>query len=351
MERIDRRSYLALLAGGALAVAGCSGDAEPPEATPVGAPDRTRPAGVATGEGQNVPTDTAERPADRPADPRVGDRVELGALHAVVSGAGRVGSVAVPPDDSPTAPEEETLEAPPGGAFAVVDLAVEHVGSGVVDLDETLTVALTDGSGETYERVPALAPVVRPLVAGRLASGEVVRGDLVYAVPADAEGLVLELESAGETAAVATDRVRPAGARAVLEQDFGGGLAFSSAVDRAGVEVRVATLERGNDLVGYFGTEEGYEVVSLGVVFENHSGRDRTVAPGQAQLKDATGRVHEADPEAVGPLVGLVGTTVADGDEHEGSVVYRVPEGAPDLYWVFDFGEWGADRREFWRLR
>ena len=44
-------------------------------------------------------------------------------------------------------------------------------------------------------------------------------------------------------------------------------------------------------------------------------------------------------------------TEAGDGDEHEGSVVYRVPEGAPDLYWVFDFGEWGVDRREFWRLR
>jgi hypothetical protein len=356
MDPLDRRTYLALVAAGTVGLAGCSGEGgdRGPAATPTnqGVVDETPGAARTTDRpttSEETSTPEGEPTAESEASPtaRLGERVTVGDLTVVVTGVRLVDDVVVGPDG-------EVIEAAAGRSFAVVDVAVQHAsGGGVVDVDDALTVEVVDGTGEPADAVPAAEPMARVVTAARLAPGEVVRGDLVYDVDGAAEKLVLAFGSAmdDERVVVNPTAARPASATTRLVQELASVVPFSQTVESAGIEVRLTSLEQGNNLGGFLQSEEGYEVVAVGVTIENHSGRDRTLRPTQTQLKDQTGRVYEAVPTVVGALNGLDDVEVHDGEEHEGEAAYQVEEGRSALYWVFDFGEWGENRRVLWQLR
>jgi hypothetical protein len=358
MDPLDRRTYLALVAAGTVGLAGCSGEGgdREPAATPTNrgvvdeTPGTTRTADrPTTSEETSTPEPEGESTAESEASPtaHLGERVTVGDLTVVVTGVRLVDDVVVGPDG-------EVVEAAAGRSYAVADVAVQHSGGGgVVEVDDALTVEVVDGTGEPSDVVPAAEPMARVVTAARLAPGEVVRGDLVYDVDRAAEKLVLAFGSATDDERVVVDptAARPASATTRLVQEPASVVPFSQTVESAGVEVRLTSLEQGNNLGGFLQSEEGYEVVAVGVTVENHSGRDRTLRPTQTQLKDQTGRVYEVVPTVVGALNGLDDVDVRDGEDHEGEVVYRVEEGASALYWVFDFGEWGENRRLLWQLR
>ncbi|SDK60952.1 DUF4352 domain-containing protein [Natronorubrum texcoconense] len=349
MDRIDRRTYLALIGGGAIAIAGCTSDGE--DETEAGDDDETRSKTETDGSASSDELGSADESDESDAatpEFGVGDRLEVGDLHVVVADLDLVADVV-------TGSDREVLEADDGAAFAVVDLALQHVGDeAVVDVDDTVTVTLSDEDGETYDRVDELDAAALDPTERHLAPGEVVRGDLVYDVDDDIEGLVLELESlpSGETATIDLDTKRDAAASESLEHDLtDDALGFSQGVERAGIEVTVASLEHGNNLGGFMQSDEGYEIIAIGVLVENGSGRDRTLSAEQVQLKDEFGRIHGETSGILPALEDFDGTTLNAGEEHESKIAYQVEEGLSELYWVFDFTEWGEDQRVIWQLR
>ncbi|MFC5970962.1 DUF4352 domain-containing protein [Halomarina salina] len=346
MDRMDRRTYLALVAGGALALAGCARASAERQST------RGR------GDESRGPQTTASQSPESPESYGLGDRFGVGDLDLVVYGADVVDRVDAPSDDDPfeldTESDENVLAATDGSAFAVVDVAVQHArGKGVVDVDRELTVALGDGTDRRYAAVRALRPEARAVTAGRLAPGEVVRGDLAYEVGDDVRDLVVEVgpPGAGPSAVVGTGEKRSQGVGERLQQDLQGVHEFSQGVERGGVEVRIASLERGNDLGGFLDADDGEEVVVLGVTVDNTTNRELRLSPAQLQLKDESGRVYDASSTMVGALGDLSELSVAAEEKEEGEVGYRVDEGSGELYWLFDFGEWGTDQRVAWLLR
>ncbi|ELY46515.1 hypothetical protein C494_14388 [Natronorubrum bangense JCM 10635] len=356
MKRIDRRTYIALVAGGTVAVAGCggNGDADPdePETDDESTADtETNDASEDESDAETADDTTESVAQDGDESLEIGEVLEIGDLQLVVADVDRVDDVARGDGD--------LLEADSGTVFAAVDVAVQYTGGeDVVAVDEAVTVAIADGDdngdvdadGESYERASALDDEPGDPTRSRLAPGELTRGEIVYEVDDDADTLVLEIDSliGGETAVV--DLEAAADEPVTFEQDVDA-LGFSQGVESAGVEVTVTTLEQGNNLGGFMQSDAGNEVVAVGVSLENGSGRDRTLSPGQARLKDEFGREYADAPGVVRALEGFDEEVLEAGDEHEGKVAYQLEEGAAELYWVFDFGEWGEDRRVFWKLR
>lgn len=347
MDRIGRRTYLAVIGAGTIAIAGCFGDEDDGESTEER--DETRSAAAADDEFSAEAADEERDETEDESNPEfeIGDRVDVGDLHAVVTEE-------TVTDDVVTVPDGDILEADDGAAFAVVDLALQYTGDDpVIDVDEAVTVELGSEDGETYDRVADLEPATLDPTESRLAPGEVARGNLVYDVDDDTDELVLELESpvTDETAVVELGAENDTDSGAELEQDLDDVLRFSQGVERSGVEVAVTTLEHGNNLGGFMQSDEGYEIVAVGVAFENGSGRDRTLSLDQGQLKDEFGRIYGEASGVVRALEDFDDTTLDDGAEYDGKIAYQIEEGLTELYWVFDFSEWGDERRVSWQLR
>ncbi|MFP8951883.1 DUF4352 domain-containing protein [Natrialbaceae archaeon A-arb3/5] len=350
MQRIDRRTYLTLLAGGTILLAGCAGDedADSDEASSrndeTGTDSRQRSErDESEDEDEQSDPSTAD---EMPADLAVGDPIDIGSLTLVVADFERA-------NDVPVGENDEVLEADEGEAFGVVDLAVQQTGDeAVIAVDDVVTVDLgADEDGREYDRVAVTADetaeVIDP-VTSRLAPGEVARGDLVFEID-DADGFVLDLESGGET--ITVDLETESESSTVLEQDLSNVHSFGQGIEMAGMTVTVATLEQGNNLGGFMQSDEGHETVAVGIDIENASGRERTLAPKQVHLKDELGRSYADAPGVLRALEGVDGHVLQDGDEHEGTVIYQVEDGLGELYWAFDFSEWGENRRAFWQLR
>ncbi|ELY54742.1 DUF4352 domain-containing protein [Natronolimnohabitans innermongolicus] len=338
MDRIDRRTYLTLIAG-ATVVAGCLGDGDT-ESSNDGAEASAGRAESRESNGADGSTPPFE----------IGDRIDLADLQFVVADSTLVENVDAGPEP------EDDLEADEGDAFAVTDLAVRHADDeGIVDVAEAVTVRLRadDGDGDPIERVTEPEIVALDPTERRLAPGELVRGDLVAEVEESADGLVLELESLTDetTAVVDLESNGETGASARLESTVDDVLRFAQGVEHGGIEVTVSTLEHGNNLGGFMQSDEGHEIVAVGVTVENGSGRDRTLSTEQIELKDEFGRLHAEAPGVLRALEVIDGVTVADGEEHDGKIAYQLEEGREELYWVFDFAAWGEDRRESWQLR
>lgn len=400
MNRIDRRTYLTLVVSGSLVVAGCAGDEGSDEGgepstgeSDVVPPTETGVAGIeddielegntgldaASEEAESATDDEAE--SEQPdVDVVVGERLELGDFHLVVNASDRVNDVV---NES----TGELVEAGDDGAFAVLDIAFRYVGDEpVIAIEEHVAAELVDDAGVTYDIRPPSDPEFLDSSGGvdlfesRLAPGELVRGDVVYEIDDGSEGLVLELASVADGGgSVATDYASESESDAIesntdasatdletvrvdleaetdsivtLEQDPAVDvLSFAESVDVEAVELTVTTLEHGNNLGGFMQSEAGYEIIAVGLAIENASGRDRSIVAGQSQLTDEFGRRHAEAPRAVRALERFHGLELAAGDAYDGKVAYQIEEGLDDLYWVFDFTEWGAKRRVFWKLR
>ena len=349
MDRIDRRTYLTLIAGGTIAVAGCTSNGD--DGTEVRDDDETRSAAETDGSAPSDQPDGSEvsdESDETTPEFGIGDRLEVGDLHVVVADLDLVADVV-------TGSDREVIEAADGAAFAVVDLALQHIGDeAVVAIDDAVTVTLRDEDDETYDRVDDLNISALDPTESHLAPGEVARGDLVYDVHDDIEGLVLELESltSGDADTIDLASKRDAAASETLEHDFTDDvLSFSQGIERAGIEITVASLEHGNNLGGFMQSDEGYEIIAIGVLVENGSGRDRTLSEKQVLLKDEFGRIHGETSGVLPALEDFDATTLNAGEQHEGRIAYQVEEGLSELYWVFDFTEWGEDQRVIWQLR
>lgn len=350
MNRIDRRTYLALAASATIAMAGCTGEED--DETSTDEPDADESATTAD---DSTSSDDPDPATERAESDEQTDEAELGELLEVDPLSAVVSTLEVA-EDAVTEPDDEILEAEDGRAFAVVDVAFQHADDGagaVVDVEETVAVELRDEDGEAYDRVDELEIDALDPTASRLAPGEVVRGELVYDVALDAEGLVFELEpeANGDPVVVDLEAEPDDEPGETLEQELAEVETFSQGVEHGGIDVAVGSLEHGNNLGGFMQSDEGYEIVAVGVTIDNGSGRDRTLTPEQGQLKDDLGRIYAETPGAMRTLDGFDDVTVSDGDTYEGTVAYQIAEGIDELYWGFDFTDWDETQRAFWQLR
>lgn len=350
MRRIDRRTYLSLTVGTAVAIAGCTSDGdEPMDGTENDEPETSAEADDDSASRDDAgleEADEATESDDSNTDLEVGELLEIDDLQLLVSDLDRADDVV---EDS----NGEDIEGDEDATVAVVDFSLKYVGDEAVrDVDELVTVELRDGDGETYERFTALETEPVDLTESRLAPGEVARGDLVYDIDDDIEGLELEIESVADSEVYVVDLETEADSIPTLEQELSDDvLRFGQRVESEGIEVTVTTLEQGNNLGGFMQSDEGSEIVAVEVLIENGSGRNRTLSPEQVQLKDEFGRSHDEAPGVLRALEGFDENELEDGEEHDGKIAYELEEGLSELYWVFDFTEWGDDQRVFWQLR
>ncbi|ELY93269.1 hypothetical protein C482_19906 [Natrialba chahannaoensis JCM 10990] len=408
MERPDRRTYLAAVAGSAVAIAGCFGDGpddpSPAEADAANATDDSEAVAESDlDEAENATTDdsTAEDTddTDDTDDPDettavlefdLGQQLEIGDLAVVVSDLDVT-------DDIVDA-DGEVIEMASGSAVAVVDIAAQYTDTGtdtgataVETVDDVLEIALLADE----EPADPLATPLSPLPvfeAARLAPGEVIRTEIGYEVDADVDtdALVLELEpvavddrvrdpdsdadadtdadddgnddgdnnSDGDndnteatSALVTLSTERDESDAVILEQELPDSLGFSEAVEHDGLTITVDGLQHGNNLGGFMQSDEGHEIVAVSATVENTSTRDRELTPVQVQLTDELGRSQAAAPGVLRALADFDGVTIDAGETYDGTITYQIETGIDALYWMFDFGEWGTDRRESWQLR
>ncbi|MEY7850191.1 DUF4352 domain-containing protein [Natrarchaeobius sp. A-rgal3] len=361
MDAVDRRTYLAVLAGGTLVLAGCSGEEEEREDPSredsdegESSVDEDETNGEGGENGENGEREETEDDESEAADREIGERIEIDEFAAVVADFDRVEEFRPSGIDDDSLEPDDVLEASDGSAFAVVDVAVQYHGDEpVVDVDESLAVALVDDDGEEYERIEASDEWSFDPTVARLAPGEVVRGELGFEIDDAADELVLSLESTVADDVVLVDLESAVGedSATVLEQELTDVAGVGSQVEAADVEITVASLQQGNNLGGFMQSEEGYDLVALGIVLENESGGERTLSTDQAQLADEFGRRYPEDPGALRALEGFDEAVVDDGEEYDGSVAYQVEEGVGALYWAFDLDAWDENRRLFWTVR
>ena len=368
MNRFGRRTYLVSLVGGTIGLAGCvseeaddatgeSDDAEngDPVVTESGDSEVAETNGTdaesvsATDEST---IDDDERTETVAEQTEIGERFSIGDLEVVVVDA----DLRSDADLSSTVDSDEVDEKPQ----LVVELAVKYAGEEpVVSVDELITVALLDGDGESVEPVIADdeggesnsgdgGPV---LFDRRLVTGEVARGPLQYAID-DGEGMVLTLDSDVGSDAVSVHLDTETESPADLEQELAVEVhSFGQGIEIDGIEITVTTLDQGNNLGGFMQSEEGHEIVAVGITVENASGRDFPLSPTQFQLVDDFGRSYEAVPRAIGALERIDESVVENASATTGRVAYQIEDGRSRLYWVFDFGAWGEPERAFWQLR
>ncbi|ELY89529.1 hypothetical protein C483_13423 [Natrialba hulunbeirensis JCM 10989] len=406
MERPDRRTYLAAVAGSAVAIAGCFGDG-PDDPSPADAENATdnSEAGdesdldedATNGDATDEDTDDADDTDDTDDTDEtttalefdLGQQLEIGDLAIVVADSDVTDDV-VDVDGDP-------LEVGSGAAVAVVDVATQYIDTGtdagaaaVETVGDVLEMTLLVDEQPAEPLATPLSPP--PTFEGaRLAPGEVSRTAVGYEVDADVDtdALVLELEPVDASDAVmdpdsdadadtdaadgnddddtngdsdndnteATSALVDLGTdrdesdMTVLEQELPDSLGFSEAAEHDGLTVTVDGLQHGNNLGGFMQSDEGHEIVAVSATVENTSTRDRDLTPAQVRLTDGFGWSQAAAPSVLRALADFDGVTIDAGETYDGTITYQIETGIDALYWVFDFGEWGTDRRESWQLR
>ncbi|OIB57562.1 DUF4352 domain-containing protein [Natrialba sp. SSL1] len=399
MERPDRRTYLAAVASSAVAIAGCFGDGpdepSPADADAENATDDSERGASGRDEDENTTNGDVTDDADDTDDTddtdettttlefERGQQLEIGDLAVVVADSNVTGDIVDADGDA--------LEVGSGAAVAVVDVAAQYTDTDT-DTGATAVEIVSDVLEMTLladeEPVEPLATPLSPppaFEAARLAPGEVIRTTAGYAVDADVDtnALVLELEPV-ETGDTVTDpngdadsgngsdengdddsddtdesasalvdlgTERDESDMTVLEQELPDSLGFSEAVEHDGLTVTVDGLQHGNNLGGFMQSDEGHETVAVSATVENTSTRDRDLTPAQVRLTDEFGWSQAAAPGVLRALADFDGVTIDAGETYEGTITYQIETGIDALYWVFDFGEWGTDRRESWQLR
>ncbi|MFC6835294.1 DUF4352 domain-containing protein [Halomarina ordinaria] len=244
-----------------------------------------------------------------------------------------------------------------GWTYLVVDLAVKNESESVVAFGGFVGGVVRDGSGETYERSGATGDGGGALASDHLVPGEVVRGPLVYEVPADAEDLTLVFDLRGydgfdhdRVEVDLDDRVaRPA----VLDQDLAVEVREpGSDVTREGVTVAVEAVRTATG--GVTAAPEGTEYVIPTLRVENRGDEPLVVSNDlQTAVKDGTGRAHERALSATAALPEPFDddAAVAPGDARRGELAYAVPTDAERVLFAFDVTALAPGAKEFWALR
>lgn len=344
---MERRKYLQSCGiVGATLIAGCSGDGGGDDDS-----DGDTPGG--DGETETQPDDDSDEstPTDestpREASAVVGDLIEGSNLAMVardVSEADQLGQF--------TEPDE-------GNVFVVVRMAVKNTtNSEFADFNSLLQTRLLDDQDYTYDQ-SIVASTDRPMQAGQLAPGEVVRGDVVFEVPEDASGLQLEFDfqyfDFSDFERVTVDLTETAGSIADLDQDLAVPIhGEGDAVESGGLTAECNGFETATELDDFTQADEGNEYAIVDVSVTNETGEEQSVSILlQMMLKDGEGFSYSFDLGGYSALDQKFeqGTPISDGQTRRGKIAYQVPEGTSPLYWAFEFDVFVGGDKTFWQVR
>ena len=337
---MDRRRFLGLVGGGSIHLgAGCSRLAPPPDRgddgteavlTPVAVPD-------ASDEPQTVPAE--EAPEDRTI---VGERITSEILHVVFEEVRRDAS-------------GERFDPGPGHEFVLVTVSMKNVADRFANPRMLFLMRLHDDNDLQHERRPADGAHPHEFDDGRLAPGEVERGDVAFEVPVRASGLELAFYHPVE-AFRASDVVRVDLETRLEEPDR---LQFDLRVDAHDIGETVSVGGLDVTVVGVSndvrpGEHTPGSGLAVDVTIHNGSQERRDIsAIRQLQVKDERGNSYAIDGEAR-PLVHDrptdETTTLLAGETWHGRVPYRVKQDATPTYWIFRPEAKHGGRKTFWRI-
>ncbi|UTF53256.1 DUF4352 domain-containing protein [Natronosalvus rutilus] len=275
----------------------------------------------------------------------VGELIEGDPLHLVVEGARLTDSLG------------EFTEAETGSEFLVVRIAYKNTSEEFHTVSGLLSTRVRDDESYTYDQ--SFYGTAEALNDGQIAPGEVERGDLVYEVPEDASGFILEFDFDiglfGDLERAVIDLETTSDDPATLEQELAidvHGIGDTVEHEGTAVTVNEATTETQLDEFTEAAADHEYVVVDLTV--ENTTGEEQHVSTLlQMQLKDGEGLSYDDDLGATSSLERAFeqGAPIADGDERRGQLAYEVEAGREPLYWVFEFSLFAEGDKTFWQLR
>lgn len=277
---------------------------------------------------------------------RIGDLVEGEDVHLVVESAERTSEI------------NEFVEADEGNVLVVVALAYKNVSDDFHSVSGFLQTRVRDDENYTYDQ--SLFGTGQALNDGQIAPGEVERGDVVYEIPEEAGGLVLEFDFQlgglfGDLERATIDLEAAADEFHDLEQDLAIEVhEIGTSIEYEGTTVTVNGSDTATSLGDFAEAEEGNEFVIVDLTVGNDTGEEQYVSTIlQMQLKDGNGYSYSED---LGATVALdrafdQGSPIADGDQRRGQLAYEVEEGTAPLYWVFEFALFAEGDKTFWQVR
>ncbi|MGQ4554818.1 DUF4352 domain-containing protein [Halobellus sp. GM3] len=344
---MDRRHYL-VLAGGALStLAGCTSSEEPQEVT--GGSDSGNSGStdaLTTGTSDETEPDSSTPQGPTTKEVSLGQVVKDDSMAMVVR------------EISTTEKLGEFQEADSGNEFKLVRLAIKNdTKDTFINFSGLLQTRLKDGDGYTYQQTLALTG--QSFDGGQLAPGEVSRGDIVYEVPKDASGLIMQFDFQS-VSFFQFDRVEiDLSSSANSIQNLSQSLQIKTyqngdTVEYGGTEVTINSVEF-TDSVGQFTqAEEGEEYAIVDITTTNNTGEEQSISTAlQMLVKDGKGFSYGLDLMATSQLDRNYeqGSALADGETRRGKVAYAVPKDASPLYWIFEFTLWTSGNKTFWKLR
>jgi len=337
-DKLNRRRVLqtgtVLLAG----LAGCTDS----DSSDGGSGDGSDGADGGDGGDTNEPTETD---TPREAESVVGQVVSGESLQMVVR------------ETSYTKTLGEFSEADEGKEFLVVRMAAKNTSDEYTNFSGFWQARVKDSENHVYDS--SFESTSRPLNSGVLAPGEVTRGDLVFELPEDASELTLQFDfeviSWTDFSRVNIDLEQQADSIGDVSQSLDisiNGPGDSTSHGTVGVTLNsVRMTEQVGD---YAEAEEGHEFVITDIEIENQGDEPLSVSTLlQMAVKDGEGFTYGSDLSATSELDRAYeeGSKIAAGESRRGEIAYEAPKDASLLYWVFDFLDFDAEMKAFWKVK
>lgn len=338
---VQRRNFLA--ATGVFAtgvVAGCtdeSGDGN----------DGSDGSGDGGDGGDSTPTATASpTEGSQTATVPVGEVVDGDRMSMVVRGVTTQNSLG------------EFQEADSGNTFVIVQLVVKNTtSSDFISFSGFLQTQVKDSENYTYSQ--SIVGTGRTFQGGQLAPGEVSRGNLVYEVPEDAEGLTLQFDfqafSFFNFERVTVDLSEQASSNADLSQSLNVEVhSVGDEVSYDDIAVSVNGIEFESSLGSFAQAEEGNEFAIVDITTTNDTNEEKSISTLlQMKMKDGTGSSYDLSLSALTSLNQPYNESqpLASGESRRGKVPFEVPQGVSPLYWIFEFNVWVDGDKTFWNVR
>lgn len=345
---MNRRQFLSLTTLGVTAIAGCSGsgDDQPSGSGETPEPSDGDSGGAQTTEPNQDTQQTQTTQQAQSASVSVGEIVEGDQMSMVVQDVEKTQSIG------------QFQEASSGNTFAIISLAVKNnTPSDFVGFSGFLQTQLKDSEDYTYNQT--IAVTGQTFQGGQLAPGEVARGDLVYEVPQDASGLVLQFDfqafSFFQFDRVTVDLESEAGSIGQLQQslqvdvhDTGDSVTFGD------VTVAVNSVDFQTSLGQFTQADSGNEYAIVDITTENGTSEQLQLSTLlQMKMKDGEGYSYDLSIEGLASLDRAYNESqpLAAGESRRGQIAYQVPEGVSPLYWIFEFTLWVEGDKTFWQVR
>lgn len=343
---LTRRRALTATSGALAALAGCTGstDAESDEGEKDSG-DQTTNTETQTDSGDGETAQSEDEQHSESTTVPVGEVVSDDSLAMVARGVEQKEKLG------------EIQEADSGNTFVIVRLAVKNASEEFINFSGVFQTRIKDEANTVYDATFGMTD--HPIQSGILASGEVARGDVVFEVPKDAEGLTLQFDFSAfdlfDFNRVTVNLGEEASEIADLEQSLNVDiLSPGEEAMHEDVGVTVHGVRTESELGSFAQAEEGREYVIPDL--EIHNGTDEELSVStllQMRVKTGSGLSYTADITGSSQLDKgySEGSPIASGEARRGELAYEVNTDAEPLYWAFDFLDLGDGNKAFWKLR